>query len=358
MSESSLILLTALGVGQGHASRKKVRTVSIARVKRARQRAVRPGLWLQSSHPGSSRALTKCHTVKILLTGSSGRVGRAIYGALAARHEVIGFDRNPFNTTRHVGDISDARALRTALVGVEAVIHAAALHAPHVGLVPDSEFQRVNVEGTRMLAMLAREAGVSRFVFTSTTALYGHAIVPGRCTWIDERTVPLPRTVYHRSKLAAEQWLEDAASPGFQVRVIRMSRCFPETAERLLLYRLHRGIDVRDVADAHAAALYNTGPMFQRYIASGSTPFGPEDCERLVSEPRAVLARRCPQWLAEYDRRGWTLPVIDRIHDASAACLGLGWRSQRGPEAVLAQLEARSLEVLPQAMWVADCVME
>ncbi|PTT58951.1 NAD(P)-dependent oxidoreductase [Stenotrophomonas sp. HMWF003] len=295
--------------------------------------------------------------MKILLTGSSGRVGRAIFGALSARHEVVGVDRSPFNTTRYVADITDVRTLRTALVGVDAVIHCAALHAPHVGLMSDTEFHRINVEGTRTLAMLARDAGVSRFVFTSTTALYGHAIVPGRCTWIDERTVPQPRTVYHRSKLAAEHWLEEAASPGFQVRVIRMSRCFPETAQRMLLYRLHRGIDVRDVADAHAAALRNTGPMFQRYIASGATPFGPEDCERLVTEPRAVLARRCPQWLAEYDRRGWALPVIDRIHDATAASIGLGWRSQRGPEAVLAQLDEHSIEVLPHPMRDADCTV-
>lgn len=316
------------------------------------------GHWLQSTHPGSSRALTMCNTVKILLTGSSGRVGRAIYGALAARHEVVGIDRNPFNTTRHVADFTDARILRGALVGVDAVIHAAALHAPHVGLMPDTEFHRINVEGTRVLAMLAREAGVSRFVFTSTTALYGHAIVPGQCTWIDEHTVPQPRTVYHRSKLAAEQWLEEAAGPCFDVRVIRMSRCFPETADRLLLYRLHRGIDVRDVADAHVAALGNDGPAFQRYIASGWTPFLLEDCEALVHQPRRVLATRCPRWLAEYDRRGWQLPVVDRIHDARAASIGLGWRSQRGPEAVLAQLEARSIEVLPQAPRVEDCAVE
>ncbi len=299
-----------------------------------------------------------CDTVKILLTGSSGRVGRAIFGALAARHEVVGIDRNPFNTTRHVADFTDARVLRRALVGVEAVIHAAALHAPHVGLAPDAEFQRINVEGTRTLAMLAREAGVARLVFTSTTALYGHAIVPGQCTWIDEHTRPQPRTVYHRSKLAAEQWLEQAAAPGFAVRVIRMSRCFPETAERMLLYRLHRGIDVRDVADAHVAALGNPGAAFQRYIVSGWTPFQPQDCAGLVQQPREVLARRCPQWLAEYDRRGWTLPVVDRIHDPRAASIGLGWRSQRGPEAVLAQLEARSIEVLPHPAPVADCTVE
>lgn len=299
-----------------------------------------------------------CTTVKILLTGSSGRVGRAIFGALAARHEVVGIDRSPFATTRHVADFTDTRLLGNLLQGVDAVVHCAALHAPHVGLFSDSEFQRINVEGTRTLAMMAREAGVGRLVFTSTTALYGHAIVPGRCTWVDESTPPLPKTVYHRSKLAAEQWLEEAAGPDLQVRVIRMSRCFPETPDRMLLYRLHRGIDVRDVADAHVAALSNGGPAFQRYLASGWTPFQREDCDALASRPRDVLALRCPQWLAEYDRRGWSLPVVDRIHDPRAASVGLQWRSWRGPESILAQLEAGSIEVLPDAARTDDCTIE
>jgi UDP-glucose 4-epimerase len=299
-----------------------------------------------------------CTTVKILLTGSSGRVGRAIFGALAARHEVVGIDRSPFATTRHVADFTDTRTLAAALQGVDAVIHAAALHAPHVGLFSDAEFQRINVEGTRTLMRLAREAGVRRLVFTSTTALYGHAIAPGQCTWVDEQTLPQPRTIYHRSKLAAEQWLQDTATNDLQVRVIRMSRCFPEPPERMVLYRLHRGIDVRDVADAHVAALGNDGPAFQRYVVSGRTPFRREDCEDLVTRPRDVLVERCPQWLAEYDRRGWTLPVVDRIHDASAAALGLGWRSQRGPESVLEQLAAGSIEVLPDTARVADCSVE
>ena len=56
-----------------------------------------------------------CSPVKILLTGSSGRVGRAIFGALAARHEVVGIDRSPFATTRHVADFTDTRMLAKAL---------------------------------------------------------------------------------------------------------------------------------------------------------------------------------------------------------------------------------------------------
>ncbi|MGF0520385.1 hypothetical protein ACQEDT_02620 [Agrobacterium pusense] len=45
--------------------------------------------------------------MRIVLTGSSGRVGRAIFSALASRHEVIGIDRSPFSTTHIVGDFAD-----------------------------------------------------------------------------------------------------------------------------------------------------------------------------------------------------------------------------------------------------------
>lgn len=120
--------------------------------------------------------------MRIVLTGSSGRVGRAIYGSLAGEHEVIGIDRSAFSTTALVGDFTDESLLRPLLEGADAVIHSAALHAPHVGLIPDEEFRRINIDGTRWLAEAAREAGVRRFVFTSTTALYGHAVVAGACT--------------------------------------------------------------------------------------------------------------------------------------------------------------------------------
>lgn len=49
--------------------------------------------------------------MKILLTGSSGRIGRAIFGALAAAHEVVGLDRSPFATTRIIADVTDHQAV-------------------------------------------------------------------------------------------------------------------------------------------------------------------------------------------------------------------------------------------------------
>lgn len=297
--------------------------------------------------------------MKILLTGSSGRIGRAIFGALAAANEVVGLDRSPFATTRIIADVTDHRALERAVQGVDAVIHTAALHAPHVGLVPDAVFQQINVEATAQLLRLSRQAGVRRFVLTSTTALYGHAVVAGGCRWIDEDTEALPRTIYHRTKLQAEALAEQAASADFAVRVLRMARCFPEPPERMAMFRLHRGIDARDVASAHAALLCNDGAPFQRYIACAPTPFQRGDCLQLAADPRQVLLRRVPQLVAEFERRGWPLPLsIDRVYDSSRMQATLGWQPRFGPEDVLQQYAAGSIEVLPRAEWIRDRVAE
>ncbi len=286
--------------------------------------------------------------MRVVLTGSSGRLGRSIFNALAASHTVTGIDRSPFSTTHLIGDFTDKSILQEALRGADAIVHCAALHAPHVGAVSDGEFQRVNVDGTRLLAEAALSHGIKRFVFTSTTALYGHAVTPGRCCWIDEQTVPQPKSIYHRTKLEAERILEAVEFTGLQVRVLRMSRSFPEPANAMAAYRLHRGIDIRDVAAAHAAALVNGGNQFQRHMVSARTPFKMEDCEGLATDAASVIRLRAPAFAAEFDRRSWPLPqAIDRIYASASADGVLGWQSRFDYREVLAQLDRESLEVLP-----------
>lgn len=286
--------------------------------------------------------------MRIVLTGSSGRVGRAIFSALAGRHDVIGIDRSPFSTTHITGDFADEARLRSAFAHADAVIHTAALHAPHVGCVQDAEFQRINVDGTRMVAEAAIVAGVERLVFTSTTALYGYAVSENACTFIDEDTPPQPKTIYHRTKLDAESLLETMAGPRLSIRVLRMSRSFPEPADIMAAYRLHRGIDIRDVADAHGLALTNAGKDFQRYIISAATPFAADDCIALAKDAASVIRLRAPAFADSFEQRSWRLPAtIDRIYSPSKAQDGLGWKAQFGFEEVLAQLNRRSLEVLP-----------
>ncbi len=295
--------------------------------------------------------------MRILVTGASGRIGRAVYSRLSADHEVRGFDRLSSATADVVGDLTDGARVAQALIGVEAVIHVGGLHAPHVGIVPDAEFERVNVEGTRILLSAAARAAVRRIVYTSTTALYGTAATPPTAAgWVTEETVPAPRTIYHRTKAAAEALLKSAAEDGaISVTILRMSRCFPEPAPLMAAYRLHRGVDARDVADAHALAVTRAVPGHRTFIVSGSTPFLPEDAEGLLKAASQVLRRRAPELAEAFARRGWPLPAsIDRVYCAHGAERGLGWRPKFGFAEVLKMLDERSVEVLPpKREWAA-----
>ncbi len=288
--------------------------------------------------------------MKIVITGSSGRVGQAVSVRLRRRHDVYGFDRTPASVTDTVADIMDREALGQALRGAGAVIHAAALHAPHVSHAAASTFRRVNVEGTRAVVAACLEAGVRTLVFTSTTALYGSASTPAdRAGWVTEESRPIPRTIYHRTKLAAESLLREvAACTPLRVTVLRMSRCFPEAADLMAAYRLHRGVDARDVAAAHELALLSSGEPFRVFVVSGATPFAADDVVALKSDAPGVLRRRAPALVAAFAVRHWPLPAaIDRVYCADRAHRELGWTPRFGYREVLRQYDAESAEVLP-----------
>lgn len=189
----------------------------------------------------------------ILVTGSSGAVGGAIATmAETAGWGVRGVDIAAGPRTQLVGDLRDPGIRRRALGGADVVVHAAAPHAPHVGRVPDTEFWSVNVEATGTLLAEAEAQGVGRVVYTSSTSVYGHALVPAdRAVWVDESLPPRPRDVYDQTKLAAEVLVARAAVPGVTLRI---ARCFPEPLETLARYRLYRGVALADVAAAHMLA--------------------------------------------------------------------------------------------------------
>ena len=120
------------------------------------------------------------------------------------------------------------------------------------------------------------------------------------------------------------------------VHVLRMSRCFPEPAELMAAYRLHRGIDRRDVAEAHALALERDGPP-ATYVISAATPFQREDAEELLRDAPAVIERRCPGLIDRMAAKGWQPPhSIERVYDASLAARELGFAPRFGIDACLA----------------------
>lgn len=275
--------------------------------------------------------------MRILVTGAAGLIDSAVAKRLAAEHDVIGLDLNPGPQVRLVADCGDVAEWRHMVGAIHAVVHTAALHAPHVGQHSDEDFRRANVEATSRLLDFAVEAGAERFVLTSTTSLYGHALESeGAAAWVDERLEPQPRDIYDETKLEAEA-LVASAGGDMTVTSLRISRCFPEAADVMAWYRLYRGIDRRDVANAHALALHRAGPS-ATYVISAATPFERHDCGELQRDAPAVIERRCPGLIDRMAAKGWRVPgSIDRVYDAGLAAGELGFAPRFGIESCLAR---------------------
>ncbi len=269
--------------------------------------------------------------MKILVTGSSGRIGGAIAARLTLNHQVAGFDLRPGPLTSEVADVEDTARLAALLPGTDAVVHTASLHVPDLAARSREEFRAVNVDATRRLLQAAGAAGVGRFIYTSTTSLYGDAMLPadGAAAWVDESLPPQPRDVYDETKLAAEEACREAARAGLACTSLRMSRCFPEEPRLVAIYRLYRGVDADDVAQAHELALATAGGGFEVYNVSAPSPFRRDDCRQLFEDAASVLLERHPWAEAEFASRDWQLPrSIDRVYVVDKAIAGLGYRPQ------------------------------
>jgi UDP-glucose 4-epimerase len=304
--------------------------------------------------------------VNILVTGSSGWLGQTLVPKLVQEsHRVVGLDPVPAPTTEIVGSVVDRVLVRRALRdhGIDAVVHAGALHKPHVATHDSSHFIAVNVQGTLNLLEEATAPGspVDRFVFTSTTSLMiSQEIWAGRdrgmrqAVWIDEEMAPLlPRNIYGVSKLSAEYLCRMVHErSGLNVVVLRTGRFFPEEddmAHKIIQSGentkanefLFRRLTVEDAAEAHVIALARAPKLgFDTFIISALTSFHPEDCEDLMHDAPAVVAHYYPRYREIYARRGWTMfDSIDRVYDASKAMRRLGFVCRTGFREILDQLE-------------------
>jgi UDP-glucose 4-epimerase len=304
--------------------------------------------------------------VNILVTGSSGWLGQTLVPKLAREgHEAVGLDPVPGPTTTVVGSVVDRGLVRRTLrdYGIEAIVHAGALHKPHVATHDPSHFIAVNVQGTLNLLeeATAADSTVDRFVFTSTTSLMiSHEIRSGRergvptAVWIDEEMTPLlPRNIYGVSKLAAEHLCRMySENHGLPVVVLRTARFFPEEddmAHKIIQSGentkanefLYRRLTVEDAAEAHMIALQRAPKLgFDTFIVSALTPFHPDDCEELMNDAPSVVARYYPRYREIYAPRGWTMfDSIDRVYDAGKAMRRLGFVCRTGFLEILEQLE-------------------
>ena len=284
--------------------------------------------------------------MRVLVTGSAGHLGEGLVRTLRERqHEVVGLDLLESASTTHVGSISDRDFVRSCLLGVDSVIHAATLHKPHIATHSRHAFVETNIAGTLTILEAAIESGVSGVVFSSTTSAFGGALTPAEgqpAAWVDEDLDSIPRNIYGVTKKAAEDLCElFSRSRGLPCIVLRTCRFFPEVDDDPDISRqyenlnlkvneyLYRRLDLADAVDAHILAAEQVPAIggFRRYVVSATSPFEPQHLLRLRTDAPAVVRGLFPDYEEVYRQRGWRmLPGIDRVYVNHRARQELAWQ--------------------------------
>ncbi|HWP48763.1 MAG TPA: SDR family oxidoreductase [Candidatus Limnocylindrales bacterium] len=227
--------------------------------------------------------------MRVLVTGHKGYIGMVMVPMLLkAGHRVVGLDTNFYETCTFGSDVDlvpeirkDLRDVEASdLKGFDAVIHLAALSNDPLGdLNPDLTYD-INHKATVRLAEIAKQVGISRFLFSSSCSNYGAA----GDALLNEEAPFHPVTAYGISKVRAEQDLVKLADDNFSPILLRSATAYG-VSPRLRL-------DV--VLNNLTASAFITGKIF---LKSDGTPWRPivhiEDISRaflaVLQAPRELV---------------------------------------------------------------------
>ncbi len=294
--------------------------------------------------------------MRVLVTGGTGYLGRAVVRALAAAgHELVIFARTASRSglpgTAVDGDIRDADAVARAAATCDGISHSAALVS--IWRRRSQDFDDVNVGGLRNVVAAARQHRIARILYTSS-----FVALPPR-----DRPTPLEANDYQRTKVAADRWASEAVAGGAPIvrvypgvvygpGVLTEGNLVGRLIADHLRWRLPGLIGpehpwsyayVDDVAQGHRAAL-ERGVVGGRYVLGGENapqyrvfelvrdltgrrlpariPFPVADALAAVEELRVAIFGGLPlitRGAVEIFRHDWSL-------DSSASVRDLGYR--------------------------------
>ncbi len=170
--------------------------------------------------------------MRILITGTQGYLGALLAPELMGRgYDVVGIDtgfyadrslyRNGNSSPRMLA--RDLRRLEPKdLRGFDAVVHMGELSNDPTGQLSPAITYEINHQGSVRLASLAREAGIKRFVYTSSCSVYGIAAQD----FVDEQSPTNPQTVYGICKTLVERDLRRLSHPQFCVTILRNATAY------------------------------------------------------------------------------------------------------------------------------------
>jgi len=151
--------------------------------------------------------------MKYIVTGGAGFIGSHIVEAIAGSHEVVVIDNlssgklenlSGFSTNVHhiPGSITDLPLLREAFSGADGIFHLGAIASVAKSVDDPAATHATNLTGTVNVLLAARDCGVKKVVFSSSSAVYGdEPTLPKR-----EDMLPVPLSPYAVSKLAGEYY--------------------------------------------------------------------------------------------------------------------------------------------------------
>ena len=185
--------------------------------------------------------------MKILVTGGTGFTGTALVERLLQEgHQVVALDYKEglqcdrlrkLGAEVVIGSVTDPAAVERSVRGAEFVFHLAA--AFRELNVPDSFYDEVNIEGTRVVLHAARRAGVRKFLYCSTCGVHGNVEHPPA----DEEAPIHPADYYQRTKYEAEPLVKREAGP-METVILRPAAIYgPGDPERffMIFKRVARG---------------------------------------------------------------------------------------------------------------------
>jgi nucleoside-diphosphate-sugar epimerase len=271
--------------------------------------------------------------LRVAVTGARGFVGSHLSDMLRARgHEVVGLTRDADGASvtdefTAIRSYADEPSLKTALQGVDAVVHLAArVHVMRENAAdPAAEFNKANVDSTRALARVLAEAGGGHLILMSSIKVFGDSGV----AFIDRNTKPAPSDPYGRSKYDAEQVLGEFTDGGLRWTVIRPPLVYGAGVggnfRRLLsLARLSSRVPLPLGGIRNARSLVYVGNLCDLVIHSLESDRA-HGQRLLVSDGAPVSTTELIRRLAAaMDRRALLVPVPTGLLRAAGAVTGRG----------------------------------